>query len=344
MGSYWIKIEESVEGPYETHTLKFIEGFTPETLVSPETSEAEETWMKASEVPELREILGIQAEPIAKTLSGTEASPELPPAISKEIPEKESWPEKVILEEPKTQSPQPESPAVQDEIKKNPPEIQISEPLPSPLQKIDAPPLSDSDILEVMEKISEELKKEEKKEAVLVSAVPAVPIPKEIAEPEFRTFTPRSKKLKIIVAGIGLASIVAAGIFWKPRSAWELDFFSAAIKKFTAWTKQETDKIYFWKKSTEQTKIEPVQKIPVPEKPAETKMEKIELPPKEVKPKGISYPKPKPIARQKVVPSTPPSAAAEARQRRVSKSTVTEIEKELKTEKYLLPGVPSPPK
>ncbi|OGR88085.1 MAG: hypothetical protein A3A86_00430 [Elusimicrobia bacterium RIFCSPLOWO2_01_FULL_60_11] len=46
-----------MEGPYEPQALKYIDGFTPDILVSPDLPEAPETWTRFSEIAELQAVI-----------------------------------------------------------------------------------------------------------------------------------------------------------------------------------------------------------------------------------------------------------------------------------------------
>ena len=60
---YWTKIEEAVEGPFEESNLKYVDGFTAETLVSPDDPGAGDSWSKASDIGELKRVLFPAPEP-----------------------------------------------------------------------------------------------------------------------------------------------------------------------------------------------------------------------------------------------------------------------------------------
>ncbi len=53
MAKFYAKIDEAVEGPFEPHLLRYLPGFSEETLVSPEDLSAED-WIQALHVPEIR--------------------------------------------------------------------------------------------------------------------------------------------------------------------------------------------------------------------------------------------------------------------------------------------------
>ncbi|MCB4757579.1 MAG: hypothetical protein LHV69_11225, partial [Elusimicrobia bacterium] len=99
MGRYWVKIDESVEGPYEIHVLKFINGFQEETLVSPEEEQNEEIWIKANEVSEIKSLFQIREQPPLITpsdLSGPDTTPSpilkdetVPPSVPESHPHNE---------------------------------------------------------------------------------------------------------------------------------------------------------------------------------------------------------------------------------------------------------------
>ena len=54
---YFCKTVDGVEGPYELQALKFIDGFSPDILVSPDAPDAPETWTRFSDVAELQAVI-----------------------------------------------------------------------------------------------------------------------------------------------------------------------------------------------------------------------------------------------------------------------------------------------
>ena len=56
MSRFWARINQGVEGPFDASILKYLEGFSPDTLVSGDDS-AGDVWAKAGDVEELKELL-----------------------------------------------------------------------------------------------------------------------------------------------------------------------------------------------------------------------------------------------------------------------------------------------
>src|SRR5438552_1140863 len=103
MSKFWVKIDEAVEGPFHANTIKFIEGFTPDSLVSPDDPNLPEAWSKAGEVEEIKRFL----HPIPAEKPALKIEPE--PSNLQTI--EELWEETLIKEE-KTQ----ELPALKPEV------------------------------------------------------------------------------------------------------------------------------------------------------------------------------------------------------------------------------------
>lgn len=264
---YWCKTADGVEGPYEPQALKFIDGFSPDILVSPDIPEASETWSRFSEVAELQAVINrnpkagpspvvIEAPP--PTMSEVEAPATVIAEITSPVIETESPAVEAV----------PQAEGSKDEF------------------------AASTEMLDLMQKISQEM--EQKK----VGA----DAPAQVREPDLPKIKPVRKQLMdtrkpVLVAAVIL---VMAGL--------------ALLAVKTNAPKQWFNLIA--------SKFHKEKKMPAPV--AEKKLEPV---------KPASAPiavKIQPKASEKKAPQTAQKPAA------------PEKEKTLATQKFYLPGVPSP--
>lgn len=344
MPRYWLKIDEAVEGPYESEMLKFIKGFSEDTLVSPDQTEAEEVWLKACEVTELKRIFNIpetaQTPPAPPEASSAEFTPEQPPAISEPAPEK--VPELLKEQEPVPTPPPPLPPTILEEVILEKPAPASTE-LPNLASEKPSPISLESELLDVMQKLSEEIKKEEAEKTEAIAIIPAALPEKHLPElqiqtavTETQTIVPASKFFKKPAKTLLFLTIFLIGIggaFWQAkRFRWGKevlkDWTELLRKKFLS--KSGKPSIETLKMETRQPEV--ISTIQRMEKPSEIKDKNKEIATVEkiVSP-SVSHPKR--WRKQKTF------AAAPAK---VVKTTDTLTEPPLKSQKYMLPGVPSP--
>lgn len=338
MSRYWVKIEGFVEGPFEGGQLRFVQGFGPETLVSAEES-GDEVWVKAADVGGLLALISRApaARKISARASAAEAVQEPPSQISEQVeiafplppdPFEFGTAEPDFLEPlrsdasavlPEKELPpeiaKPAVPAYQETI---PP----AEPAADPVRETSAPDPVDNELLDVMGKLSETLAEEKRPFALPPvfesppADVPAAPPPSSFTSGTAAKrlppkYVPRHKtgSMKYLAVGavLAVAAALALGLYLLP------EFFSAGYWR----------NVFAGKAAPAVETVEPVKS---PEPPAAPAIQEL-LKPAAVKP--VPEPASRPVSKPQAKPK-PPARKKEA------------PEPELKTQKYLLPGVPAP--
>lgn len=344
MGRYWISDDGAIEGPYEDSVLKFLEGFSQETLVSPDRPDGAEDWKKAGELPDLRFIFDDKAKPksapsgfaprakkerAAFPMPATAPTPSAPPEGSP-IPASASslasptssrsapGPSKddpaslwlgseggaPALEPPKETAPENFSPPK--------PKFPKTAPSPAFVPSAAKPEVKPKPALPPAPQSKPSDIVQGKPPAPVVPQTSAPAVKKEIPAPavEVRAsgaFRSRLRAL-LILAGILLA---ASGLYWRGKD------LVNRVKKL--WHKEPAPAVEPAKKPKGQAKPQKP-KSPVPEKPKEPPQEQ-----KTKQPEKKTAPKPKPRV---TAPAQPKPPAAQP--------------KKHKKVKYLLPGVPAP--
>lgn len=330
MGKYWAKIEEAVEGPFEGVYLKFLDGFNANTLVSPDEPECGDTWTKAQDLEELREVLFPPPKP------PEEKKPEIEAATPTVLVEPERQPEGATLPHPEkleeeiyqdnaqtVETPQavPENELVEEvpEETRVPqePETKAPNTFPfaedSPDSLLTSDPSSQAELLEVMEKFSQHFGKKAEKETPIEDPLGIIHLNGEFHSPSHsRTEEVRAAKsalVKRLKKAVVILSVMALllGIGYMATKTQTFNHLKEYVKsKFS-----EDKKPPVKEEVKEPPEVKPpVKKVKKKPKPRVRKPRKAVSKPK---------PKPKPVA-------TAPAPKPE----------------DLKNQKYLLPGVPSP--
>ena len=305
---YWCKIDDGVEGPYEPQALRFIDGFTPDILVSPDTPDAEETWTRVSDVAELQALLNLSPKPGPAPIVIDAAPPVTEQTLEMTVPASETLPEDWGFEttqeiqttvEPHAPTPTPFEATM--EMTANPVE---------PKEEF----VSSTDMLDLMEKISQELeqKKSEPEKQIPVPEPVAAPAPAPRAEHKpKRNF----RKPALIAASL----LVAAG----------LTFLAVKTGKPKIWFDMIASKFH---------KKEAPAPAPVADAPAEP-VNPMPAPGVAQRKRNPAVKRDDPVVAVAVMPE--PELEPEPEPEPIAQRT-PEGEKELATQKFYLPGVPSP--
>ncbi len=299
---YWAKIDDGVEGPYDPQVLRFLDGFSPEILVSPDDGDGTEKWTRVIEVAELQSLLNTRTQkgPVPKVIQVPPPPP--PPKLETPLPEPSS--DKTV------------------EIKPEKPKEEF---------------VSASEMLDLMDKISQELGQQKK-------AVPEAPvqIPAKI-EPEIQAaaeivptpeLTETTIKIDLRKPAIALVLVLIIGVLtaWGIKSG-KLKVWKEAVMTMIHPKKPEIQEAVPTIPSPETAKPAPLKPIresaPHAEKKVPVKAKVAALPRPAVKKVEPAVAVPEPVA--------PPKPAVEE-----TPKMSPEEEKELQSQKFYLPGVPSP--
>ena len=234
---YWAKIDGGVEGPYDPVVLRFIDGFSPDILVSPDGPEGEESWVPVSEVSELQTLLNLTAK------AGAVPKVIEPQAAPKENGELQATIEEVWVVEEILPGPDPDKTL---EIPPKPPvetapQPQAEAPAPSEQNSPREDFVSTSDMLDLMAKISEEMNEKKKREQEQPKAVPPaaqparaaaqIPAPaaKSLPAPKVKRI-PKVPKVPVFIA---LGLLIAGGFaFWAVKNGKIADWKNRLVMKF----------------------------------------------------------------------------------------------------------------
>lgn len=197
MAKFYAKIDEAVEGPFEPHLLRYLPGFSEETLVSPEDLSAED-WVQALNVPEIRPHIRLTQVMMPPSAFAPRPA-ESPPSPALAAPQSEST-------------------------------VRMTEMPPMPAAAATSSPpalIPDQELLDVMEQFSGQVSASGPAGARAPKADPVIPnfVPPDISvpsqEPDVSTFVPpqqekfvpkRAKRQKWVWVAAVLALIVAAAL------------------------------------------------------------------------------------------------------------------------------------
>ena len=279
---YWCKTTDGVEGPFEARALKFIDGFSPDILVSPDSPGEPESWVRFSEVAELQAVIN--------------QNPKTGPAP-------------VVIQAPSTplRSAQDEDPPT------------LSEAAAGDRVEGRDEFTASSEMLDLMQKISREMEEKKAESPVLT--------PAEVPVLDLSKIKPVRKQLKEslrpVLATAAVLVMVGLGVLAVKTDApkkW-FDLFQARFHK--------TEKI-------------PVQAAPAPVATAPATPAPVAV--KQSAPaKPASLPGIPPMTKRKAEAKKEPQAAkAPHALSGVEGAAAPEKDKKLATQKFYLPGVPSP--
>lgn len=303
MPKFYVKIDEGIEGPYESHLLRYLPGFNEETLVSSDDLRSSD-WQKASVIPEIRPHLRFSNETLPPS-AFSQRPPASPPAVK--------------------MSPLPAEPPVLEKTVEWGSLAANASPPPAAPEVPPAPPAvpapTDQELLDVINQFSGQLKSPE---PPVTKPAPAAPDVLSMVPPVQEKFIPKRAKAKRWLPW-------AAGAFVLILAA--LGFMAFKLGMLERW-RGLFGPLLGLEAPAPVVEVPPLAPIEPTPPPVET-APPVEEPPKPLPPKKKPEAK-KPSKPVKKAAKPAPKKAAPVRPPPEAK------EEPLQMQKYVLPGVPAP--